>query len=129
MPLAPIEVVQAAYESFARRDIPKIFALFSPDIEIIQSEELPWGGHYRGHEGAREFFTKLTTHLDSTLEIERLINAGEHIVAVGWTQGKVKSTGATYRVPIAHVWKVRDGMVIQVQFLIDNPTMLTALAS
>jgi ketosteroid isomerase-like protein len=129
MPHSPIEVVQAIYEAFASRDIPKIFALFSPDIEIIQSVELPWGGHYRGHEGAREFFSKLTTHLDSTLEIERLINAGEHIVAVGWTQGKVKSTGATYRVPIAHTWKIHDGQVIQVQFLIDNPTMLTALAS
>lgn len=128
MPLAAIEVVQAVYAAFAVRDISKVFALLSPEIEIVQSTELPWGGVYRGHDGARQFFTKLTAHLDSTLEIERLINAGEHIVAVGWTQGKVNATGATYRVAIAHIWKVRDGQVMQAQFLIDNPTMLTALA-
>jgi uncharacterized protein len=124
----PTDVVQDAYRAFASRDIPAIFGLFAPDIEIVQSEELPWGGVYRGHEGARQFFTKLTSHLNSTLEIERLISASDQVVAIGWTQGNVQATGAKYRVPIAHVWKVREGKVVQIHFIIDNPTMLKALA-
>jgi ketosteroid isomerase-like protein len=127
MNLTPTNTVTAAYEAFGRRDIPKIFALFAPDIEIIQSEELPWGGRFQGHEGARQFFSKLTAWLNSTLEIERLISSGDHVVAVGWTTGKVNASGASYRVPVAHVWKVRDGLVAQVQFFIDNPAMLAAL--
>jgi ketosteroid isomerase-like protein len=111
MNLTPTNTVTAAYEAFGRRDIPKIFALFAPDIEIIQSEELPWGGRFQGHEGARQFFSKLTAWLNSTLEIERLISSGDHVVAVGWTTGKVNASGASYRVPVAHVWKVRDGLV------------------
>ena len=127
MSIAPTEIVKTTYEAFGRRDIPKIFALFAADIEIVQSEELPWGGRYRGHEGAREFFGKLTALVNSTLEIERLISAGDHVVAIGWTTGKVNRTGASYRVPIAHVWKIRDGLVVAVKFLIDNPTMIAAL--
>jgi ketosteroid isomerase-like protein len=123
----PIDTVTAVYEASGLRDIPKIFALFAADIEIIQSEALPWGGCYREHESARQFFGKLTAQLNSTLEIERLISSGDHVVAVGWTTSQVNATGASYRVPIAHVWKICHGRVAQAQFFIDNPTMLAAL--
>jgi uncharacterized protein len=123
----PMQTVQELYDAFARRDLPKVFGLLSPDIEIIQSEELPWGGLYRGHDGARQFFAKLGSHINSTLDLERLIDAEDSVVAVGSTHGTVNATGASYRVPIAHVWRVRDGLVIQTQFFIDNPNMLEAL--
>jgi hypothetical protein len=126
---SPLDTVKAAYEAFGRRDIPKIFSLFSPEIEILQSEELPWGGRYRGHEGARQFFGKLTSQINSTLEVDRFISAGDQVVAIGWTKGTVNENGATYRVPIAHVWKVSCGLVVQAQFLIDHPAMLSALSS
>jgi uncharacterized protein len=123
----PMQTVQELYDAFARRDFLEVFGLLSPDIEILQSQELPWGGLYRGHDGARQLFAKLGSHINSTLDIERLIDAEEHVVAIGWTHGTVNATGASYRVPIAHVWRVRDGLVIQTQFFIDNPNMLEAL--
>jgi uncharacterized protein len=123
----PPQIVQELYDAFARRDLPKVFSLLSPDIEIVQSKELPWGGSYRGHDGASQFFAKLGSHINSALDIERLIDAEDHVVAIGWTHGTVNATGASYRVPIAHVWRVRDGLVIQTQFFIDNPNMLEAL--
>jgi ketosteroid isomerase-like protein len=123
----PMQTVQELYDAFARRDFLEVFGLLSPDIEILQSQELPWGGLYRGHDGARQLFAKLGSHINSTLDIERLIDAEEHVVAIGWTHGTVNATGASYRVPIAHVWRVRDGLVIQTQFFIDNQNMLEAL--
>jgi ketosteroid isomerase-like protein len=123
----PTQTVQELYDAFARRDLLRVFSLLSPDIEIVQSEELPWGGLYRGHDGARQFFAKLGSHINSTLDIERLIDAEDHVVAIGWTHGTVNATGASYRVPTAHVWRVRDSLVIQTQFFIDNPNMLEAL--
>ena len=129
MSRSPTEVVEAIYGAFARRDPAQVFALFAPDVEIEQSTELPWGGTFHGHEGAGRFFTALTTHLNSTVEIERLIRAGDVVVATGWTKGNVQATGAPYRVPIAHFWKIRNGQVARVHFCIDNPTMLAALSS
>ena len=123
----PTQIVQDLYDAFARRDLPMVFSLLSPDIEIVQSKELPWGGSYRGQDGARQFFSKLGSHISSALDIERLIDAEDHVVAIGWTHGTVNATGASYRVPIAHVWRVRDGLVIQTQFFIDNASMLEAL--
>ena len=123
----PTQVVQELYEAFGRRDLAKVFSLLSPDIEIVQSEELPWGGSYRGQDGARLFFSKLGSHINSALDIERMIDAEDHVVAIGWSHGTVNATGASYSVPIAHMWRVRDGLVIQTQFFIDNPNMLEAL--
>jgi ketosteroid isomerase-like protein len=95
----------------------------------MQSEELPWGGAYRGHEGARALFAKLDLSLQSTLEIERYIRAGDSIAAVGWTQGTVNATGGVYRIPIVHLWKLANGLIERAQFLIDHPAMQNALGS
>ena len=129
MPSSATQIVQDAYAAFARRDVPKIFSLLAPDVEIVQSEALPWGGHFRGHEGAAQFFTKLTTHITSAVEVERTINSGDHVSVTGWTRGTVNATGASFSVPIVHVWHVRDGFVKRIQFFIDNPTMLKALSA
>ena len=102
-------------------------ALLSGDIEILQSHEVAWGGHHRGHGGARIFFARLGEALDSTLALERFIDAGEHVVAVGRTCGVTRASGRPYDVPISHVWTVRDGLAVRAEFYIDNPTMLAAL--
>jgi len=122
-----IELVQRAYDAFARGDLPGLFALMAPEVEVSQSPELPWGGHYRGHAEVRQFLIKLTQHIQSRVEVERLIDAGEHVVAMGWTRGTVRATGAAFDVPVAHVWKVRDGRLLRFYAYIDNAKMLAAL--
>lgn len=126
---AAVRRVEALYEGFRRRDMAAIFGLLSEDVELEQSQALPWGGSYHGHEGARQFFGQLGSRVNSTLTLERLIDAGEHVAAVGWTEGTVNATGARYRVPVAHVWQVQDGKILRAQFDIDNSRMLEALAA
>jgi ketosteroid isomerase-like protein len=41
----PMQTIHELYEAFARRDLSKVFSLLSSDIEIVQSEELPWGAY------------------------------------------------------------------------------------
>ena len=107
--------------------MPAIFRLLSPDVEIIQWDKLPWGGCCRSHEGARRFFGQLGAHIDSALTIDRLIDSGDHVAATCWTEGTVKATGAAYRVPIVHLWQIREDRIARAQFFIDHPKMLKAL--
>jgi hypothetical protein len=122
-----IELVQQAYESFARGDLPGLFALMAPEVEVSQSPELPWGGVYRGHAEVRRFLGKLTQHIQSRVEVERLIDAGGHVVAIGCTRGTVRATGVPFDVPVAHVWEVREGQLLRFHPYIDNGKMLAAL--
>ncbi len=120
--------VERLYEAFRHRDLAAVFELLAPDIEIVQSPEVPWGGRYHGHAGAREFFARLGAALDSTLVIDRFVDAGDEVVAVGRTQGRTRAGDRRYDVAIAHIWTVRDGLLARAQFCIDSPTMLAALA-
>jgi ketosteroid isomerase-like protein len=126
---ANVQIIQELYAAFGRRDFAKIFRVLSPEVEIIQSTELPWGGHFRGHDGARQFFAGLGKNLQSTLAIERYISSGDTVTAIGWTQGTVNATGANFCVAVAHVWKIKDGSVTQAQFLIDHPAMQEAFTA
>jgi ketosteroid isomerase-like protein len=123
-----VEVVRQVYEAFKQRDMPTVFALFAPDIEMVQSTEVPWGGTYKGHAGAGQFFTRLTEHVTSSVVLEQFIDAGEHVVAIGRNQGIANATGNRLDVPIAHLWALRNGKVSHVWFCIDNPTMQASLS-
>jgi ketosteroid isomerase-like protein len=102
--------------------------LFDAEIEIYQSYEIPWGGRYKGHDQARQFYDRLKHALDSRVEIERTIDASDHVVTIGRTHGTVRGTGRDFDVPFVHVWTLRSGRVIRFESFIDLPTMLEALA-
>ena len=44
-----VAVVQSAYEAFRLGDIQAIFALLHLEIELDESEWVPWRGEYKGH--------------------------------------------------------------------------------
>ena len=126
-PRTNVEIVKRLYDAFARRDVPEVLSLFDPEIEISQSTELAYGGTFKGIPGATEFFTKMIQTISSTPVIERLIDSGDHIVAIGRTKGVVNGNGNSFDTPIAHVWELRDGKVASVRFYIHNPIMIAAL--
>lgn len=127
MSAANVEIVKSIYEAFARRDLQSFFVRVADDARLVQSEEVPWGGTYQGKAGVQAFLGKLTGAIHSTVTVERCIDAGDHVVVIGRTAGKVIATGAAFDVPIAHVWELRDGLAVSAHFMIDNPAMLAAL--
>ena len=88
---------------------------------------LPWGGIYRGQEEASRFFITLAEHVDSRIEVDDIIDAGEHIVARGHSRGRVRANGQAFEVAIAHVWTMRQGKALRFENYLDIPTMLRAL--
>jgi hypothetical protein len=122
-----LEKVQEIYGAYERRDLVSVFQLLAKDVEFIQSTELPWGGHYIGHDGVKQFLAVLREHVNSRVILERLIDAGDRVVAVGRTVGKACATQLEFDVPVVHVWTLQDGQVARFEAYIDNATMLAAL--
>lgn len=50
---------QAGLHLPKQKDIPHYFSLMSPNVEFYQTEELPWGGHYRGFDESKIFSPSL----------------------------------------------------------------------
>ena len=122
-----LDVVRAAYLAFERGDLTGVFAVLDPDVEVYQSSEVPWGGRYRGQVQVQEFFMKLAAAVDSNVDMERFLDAGDQVVQIGRTRGRARATGKTFDVLEVHVWTVRHGKVVRFEAYVDNPAMLTAL--
>jgi ketosteroid isomerase-like protein len=126
---ANINLVKSLYEAFGRRDQAAVVALVDPMIVIRQSDLLPWGGSYQGLGGLQNFFTKLLTNVDSELDRNQYIDAGDDVVMVGRTRGKTKAKGTPFDVAAIHVWTVRNGKIVGFHPYIDTPAMLKVLAA
>jgi ketosteroid isomerase-like protein len=125
----PADLVRAVYDAYDRRDAEAVFAGLSPDVVLLQNVALPWGGRFDGIEGARRFLRLLSEHVDSRVEVQQVVPAGDRVVVVGRTRGTVRATGAAFDLPAVHVWSVRGGEVARVEYYVDTPAMLAALAA
>jgi ketosteroid isomerase-like protein len=124
-----VELIMRVYDAFARRDAQALPALIDQSIEVYQSEQLPWGGRYRGVAQALSFFGKVTSFIQSKVTVEKVLDAGEHIAIVGRTVGTVKTTGATFDTPLVHIWGVGNGKVTSLSVYLDQSSILPALQS
>jgi uncharacterized protein len=122
-----VSTIRRVYDAMTSRDANVMQELFAGDITLRQSPQLPWGGEYKGLDGAFTFFLKLVEHIDSQVTTESLFAAGDHVVQTGRTRGTVVANGASFDVAEVHVWEVQDGKVVGFQAYIDTPAKLDAL--
>jgi uncharacterized protein len=120
-------IVEEIYAALAARDLAAIFARFAPDVEICESERLPWGGRYRGAGGLATFLSRLTNEIESEIVTERLVDLGDHVVQVGRTRGRVLATGKEFDLPEVHVWRFRERKITGFTCYLDPAEMLQAL--
>ena len=123
----PLEIVKQAYIYLNEKDIANYFSLMSPNVEFYQTEELPWGGYYRGFDESKVFFSKFSPLIDSTVELSHYIQAGDRIVAIGNTSGVAKQTGKKFTCNLAHVWTVKEGTIVRLEVYIDTDVIKAAL--
>jgi ketosteroid isomerase-like protein len=124
-----VDLIRRLYEALEARDLDTIVSLFDPEVDIVQTEELPWGGEYHGHKGLAEFFGALGRHIRSKVKHARVFAAGDRVVQVGRTTGTVNATGAAFDIDEVHLFTVRDGRVVRFEAYIDTPSTLAVLAA
>jgi uncharacterized protein len=127
MPSENMTTVDRIYASFEARDPVTFFNCLSPEIEIIQCHEVPWGGVFHGLEEAKVFFGKVHSYLEDHVNIERVIDGGERIAVIGRAHGSIKANGRAFEMPIMHLWEFREGLAVRLEIVIDVPTMLATL--
>jgi ketosteroid isomerase-like protein len=122
-----IQIVAALYQAHANRDVPTILEFSDPALEIVQTELLPWGGHYKGFEGLQSFVGKLVEYVEAVPEPLDYIEAGDNVAVYGRLKGRLKKNGREFDIKIIHIWTLHDGKVIRFEVYIDTPAMLEAL--
>jgi len=127
--LTNTDAISAIYEAFQRGDIPYILSQIAPGATWRQSKTVPWGGDYRGPEGAAEFFQKLDAVMETTgFEVRENIAVGDEVFSFGSYSGRGRKTGRTGSAEWMFRWRLQGGKVASWESYIDTAALTAALA-
>ncbi|BBU33291.1 hypothetical protein BTHE68_70250 (plasmid) [Burkholderia sp. THE68] len=109
-----IDVVKKAYSAFACGDVAGVLALI-PDVvdwRVVGPSSLPYATTCRTREEVQRFFKDLLDAEEITrFEPREFIDAGDHIVVIGFVAAVVKATGRPFETEWVHIFTVEDGRV------------------
>lgn len=123
-----LERVASGYAAFAEGNVPAVLAMMSPAVVWHEAESLPYGGVHHGPEEVLEniFSPILGDWDDYEAEPLRLIDGGDHIVALGEYRGVHRKTGHRLQVPFAHIWHMEDGLLVEFHQFTDTMAWMEA---
>jgi ketosteroid isomerase-like protein len=126
MTMSNIDFVKGVYAAFAAGDVPKVLASMHPQIQWTQTAgyELGGGVHRSPQAVLENVFSKIPVGFESfSVDVGRLIDAGDAIVMQGHYVAKSKATGKSVRAAVAHVFEIADGKIVRFDQYVDSATL------
>lgn len=122
------EIVKAHYDANDRRDIEGMLADIGSETEWTEMAGFPCAGTYHGRDAiVKNVFMALGGMFDDyTFKLERLLDAGNDVVAIGNYTARHKKTGKAFVARVVHVWTVKNGKIGRFEQFTD--TLLVANA-
>ncbi len=125
-----VDVIQGAWDAFAKGDYDAATSIVAPEGEITAPATLPWGGTFLGPEGFREYVRVLLEHFKDFKAIpEKVLGADDdHVIVTAAISGRTKD-GATIENRSVWIYKLRGGQVVRAESYADTAQVLNALGS
>lgn len=122
-----LELARRGYEEFNRTGVPPA-DLFHPDAEFDPSRTLPDVGVIRGADRFLGLIRDYSASFeDFRVDVEELIDAGNHAVVVVRDGGRLKGGSSEIWNGFVHVWTFRDGKVVRWASYGDKAAALEAV--
>ena len=120
-----MELVRSIYHAFNGGRMP--LDQLDPQIELDLSERIFNPAVYNGHDGAMQFWAEIQEIWETWVsEPERLLDAGDQVVALVRSRGRGRSSGVEVEDTSANVWTIRDGKVTAYRLYRDHDEALAA---
>lgn len=113
-----VEIVRRGYDLFAAGDLEGIAALFAEDAELAGGGGLGVTGTAEGtRSGPGGFISAVEEVLDAfddySVQAEEYLDAGDAVVVEVLISGRGRGSGMEIETRLAHLWVLRDGMLIR----------------
>jgi ketosteroid isomerase-like protein len=121
--MSHLDFVKGVYAAFGSGDVPKVLGAMHPQIQWTQTAGYQVGGgvHRSPQAVLEHVFAKIPVAFESfSVDIERLIDAGNVILMQGHYVAKGKATGKTVRAEVAHVVEIADGKIVRFDQYVDS---------
>ncbi|SPE33993.1 conserved hypothetical protein [Acidobacteriia bacterium SbA2] len=103
------EIIRRAYEDFACRNIPAVFAAFDPAITWHVPGHSPLSGDFTGHEQIGGFFQR-TMELSGSafsIDVHNVLTDDDLVVVLATVNAARNGISASF--PEVHVWRLKNG--------------------
>ena len=117
--------LQAGYDAFGSGDERKFIELLHPEFRYRARAELPGGGEYVGRDAFDRRLAELREMFDGLrFEPREYIVHAEHVVVPLRWSGRGGTSGVEVSQDVFHVWRIRDGMGLELQVFSDREEAL-----
>ncbi len=120
-----LDLVKSVYAAFSAGDVPKVLGAMHPQIQWTETAGYKYGGVYRSPQAVVEHvFAKIPEDFESfSIDVERLLDAGNRVIMQGHYVAKGKATGNSVRAAVAHVLEISDGKIVRFDQYVDSATI------
>jgi hypothetical protein len=115
------ELIDAVAELFTANDWTRIVPMLAETFVLKIPETLPYGGSFQGPEEFEHFFQRIYddhnywSSFHTELALDRVLDAGTHLVAPIRVTARAKSSGATITVENLWLFEIADGTFVRAQ--------------
>jgi len=120
-----LQIVADHYAAAASGDLAAMLADLAPDVAWIEMAGSPCAGTHVGAAAVIDgvFAVIGRDWADFRFELERMIDGGSSVVALGDYLGTHRRTGRAMQARVVHVWDVADGQVRRFEQFCDTRLM------
>jgi ketosteroid isomerase-like protein len=128
-----VEIVRRLNEIMDREGVARVFdtataeGLFDDELEWVEDPAGPDSGTYRGLSTVRSLVAERMESFAIEQHTERLIDAGEDVVAFVRWRARGQSSGAEAEMRLAMVNSLRAGKIVRVRFYLNPAEALEAV--
>ena len=124
-----LEIINKAYEEFAKGNVPAVLELFDSNIEWDECTGFPYvvgDGIYKGPQEVMEkIFSQIPVYIDGfNIEIRELLHCGEKVMMVGYYKGTWKETNKEFKANATHTWTLKNGNITHFFQAVDTATIM-----
>jgi ketosteroid isomerase-like protein len=117
-----LETVELIYEAWnGEEGILGRLQLFDPDVEFVNPDSAIESGTLHGRAGMVKALDSVDAAFSEYVhEPERLIDAGDKVLAFVTFRAQGRDSGAPVEIPEQHVWTMREGKVVRFEWFHDE---------
>jgi ketosteroid isomerase-like protein len=122
-----VEIVRQATDAFSRGDAAAFSELVTPDVEWKVGLAAVEGEVFRGEEGVRMYFDRLSAAWSEFQFLaDEFRDLGDAFVVLGRLRGTGRSGGVPVESPVGAVWELRAGKVWRLRAYLEHAQALQA---
>jgi ketosteroid isomerase-like protein len=119
------QTLRDALDALVAGKVESFWSIFDPDVVFHEAPCLPYGGAHKGLEATKEAVGRLSAAYSSMRTVfEEVLAAGNIAIAYQTITFRVKENGNTCTLPVAELYRFRNGKVVEWRALYFDSNMV-----